>query len=105
MASGDPRSARPRVVVYTRRGCGLCATAERLARTEARRAELVLVDVDEDPDLQRRYHVRVPVVEVDGREVAETLVARGQVRAAVRAARRARRRGGDGGAWGPRHDR
>ena len=79
---------RPTVVVYTRRGCGLCATAEGLARDEARRADVHLVDVDTDPDLQRRYHVRVPVVEVDGVEVAETLVQPGQVRAAVRAARR-----------------
>lgn len=80
---------RPRVVVYTRRGCGLCATAERLARTEARRADVELVDVDTDPDLQRRYHVRVPVVTVDGVEVAEAQVAPGTIRQAVRAARRA----------------
>jgi glutaredoxin len=77
-----------RVVVYTRAGCGLCATAERLAATEAGRAELVLVDVDQDPDLQRAYNVRVPVVEVDGREVAEGQVVPGQVRRAVRAASR-----------------
>ena len=83
---------RPRVVVYTRQGCGLCATAERLVAHEARGADVARVDVDQDPQLQRRYHVRVPVVEVDGREVAETVVERGQVRAAVRAARRRGRR-------------
>lgn len=83
---------RPRVVVYTRQGCGLCATAERLVAHEARGADVERVDVDQDPQLQRRYHVRVPVVEVDGREVAETVVERGQVRAAVRAARRRGRR-------------
>lgn len=83
--------SRPVVTVYTRRGCGLCARAEDLARREARRARLELVDVDADDDLQRRYNVRVPVVEVDGVEVAELLVEPGAIRAAVRAARRARR--------------
>lgn len=88
---------RPRVVVYTRQGCGLCAAAEARVRVEARRADVELVDVDRDPVLQRRYHVRVPVVTVDGVEVAELQVAPGQVRRAVRAARRARRAGGGRG--------
>lgn len=83
---------RPVVTVYSRQGCGLCAAAEDLARREGRRAEVVVVDVDQDPDLQRRYHVRVPVVAVDGREVAEVVVEPGTVRAAVRTARRRRRR-------------
>lgn len=83
------RRHRPRVVVYTRQRCGLCATAEQQVRAEARHAEVELVDVDADPELQRRYHVRVPVVEVDGVEVGELQLAPGQVRAAVRAARRA----------------
>lgn len=76
-----------RVVVYTRQGCGLCATAERRVAAEAGRAEVELVDVDTDPELQRRYHVRVPVVEVDGVEVAEVQVDPGVVRRAIRAAR------------------
>lgn len=91
MTAPADQGRRPLVTVYTRAGCGLCATAETLARREARRARLVLVDVDEDPDLQRRYNIRVPVVEVDGREVAELVVEPGTVRAAVRAARRTRR--------------
>lgn len=89
------------VTVYTRAGCGLCATAEELVAREASRAEVVLVDIDGDPDLQRTYNVRVPVVAVDGVEVAEVVVHPGDVRAAVRAARRARRRSGRAGG-GPR---
>lgn len=98
-------SRRPVVTVYTRAGCGLCATAEDLVAREARRAEVVLVDVDADPDLQRAYNVRVPVVAVDGVEVAEVVVRPGEVRAAVQAARRARGRGhrrGPGSRGGPR---
>ena len=90
------RRHRPHVVVYTRRGCGLCRTAEERVAVEARRADVELVDVDADPELQRRYHVRVPVVAVDGVEVAEVQVEPGTVRRAVRAARR--RGGPDRGA-------
>ncbi len=85
---------RPHVVVYTRAGCGLCAAAEQRVASEARRARVELVDVDADPELQRRYHVRVPVVTVDGVEVAEAQVEPGTVRRAVRAARRAGRAAG-----------
>lgn len=60
------------VVVYSRRGCGLCARAEDLVRALAGPDDVVRVlDVDADPELHRRYTVRVPVVSVDGREVAE----------------------------------
>lgn len=78
---------RPAVVVYTRQGCGLCRTAEALAAAEARRAHLEFVDIDADDALQRRYHVRVPVVTVDGEEIAEGHVEPGTIRRAVRRAR------------------
>lgn len=80
------RRRRRTVTVYTRRGCGLCRRAEELVAREARRHDIELVDVDADPELQRRYHVRVPVVAVDGVEVAELVVEPGQVRAALRRA-------------------
>jgi glutaredoxin len=82
------RRRRPQVVVYTRARCGLCHRAEALVAREARRAEVRHVDVDRDPALVARYGVRVPVVEVDGSEVAELELAPGTVRRAVRAARR-----------------
>jgi glutaredoxin len=84
-------SGSPEVVVYTRARCGLCHRAEALVAREARRAEVRFVDVDTDDDLVSRFGVRVPVVVVDGVEVAELEVAPGQVRRSVRAARRARR--------------
>lgn len=82
------RRLRPEVVVYTRVGCGLCRRAEELAAREGARASVRHVDVDSDPALAQRYGVRVPVVCVDGVEVAELEVAPGQVRRAVRRARR-----------------
>lgn len=81
---------RSRVVVYTRQGCGLCRRAEELAAREARRHEVVHVDVDEDPELKDRYDVRVPVVEVDGVEIAELEVAPGEIRRGLRRVRRGR---------------
>jgi glutaredoxin len=84
------------VIVYTRAGCGLCRRAEALVAQEARRAEVQHVDVDTDETLVRRYGVRVPVITVDGVEVAELEVAPGTVRRAVRAARRAARAGATG---------
>lgn len=88
------RRSRPRVLVevYTRAGCGLCEKAERLVVAEARRADIRYVDIDADPELQRRYQVRVPVVAVDGDEVAEAHLPPGVVRRAVRRARRGRSR-------------
>ncbi len=83
---------RPEVVVYTRAGCGLCRRAEALVAAEARRVRRRTIDVDTDEALVRRYGVRVPVVVIDGVEVAELELAPGTVRRAVRTARRRARR-------------
>lgn len=80
-----------RVTVYTRQGCGLCRTAERLVAEEAADHAVELVDVDADDELQRRYNVRVPVVAIDGHEVLEGQVVPGDVRRELRAAGHGRR--------------
>jgi glutaredoxin len=61
------------VILYTRVGCHLCEDAEAvLRRLRAERPfELRLVDIDRDPELARRYGVRVPVVAVDGEDLFE----------------------------------
>lgn len=79
------------VVVYTRQACGLCRRAEDIVAQEARHESIRHVDVDSDPDLQARYNVRVPVVAVDGDEVAEGFVDPEAVTAAIRDARRRRK--------------
>lgn len=96
---GLPRRGRagsrghvPEVVVYGRERCGLCRRAEQLVAGEARGAIVRHVDVDTAEELLERYGVRVPVVVVDGVEVAELEVDAGVVRTAVRAAVRAARR-------------
>jgi glutaredoxin len=59
------------VTLYTRAGCHLCEEAERVLRAEqaATPFHLELVDIDGDPELARRYGVRVPVVAVDGQDL------------------------------------
>jgi glutaredoxin len=61
------------VILYTRLGCHLCEEAERVLRDEQAVTpfHLELVDIDRDPELVRRYGVRVPVVAVDGRDLFE----------------------------------
>ena len=57
-----------RVVVLTRQGCHLCD--ESIAQVAAVCAEsgeaYAVLDVDSDPELQRRYTEQVPVTFVDG---------------------------------------
>lgn len=77
-----------RVRLYTRDGCGLCRRAETLVAREARRAEVELIDIDDDDDLVQRFGVRVPVLEVEGVELAAYELGPGDVRRALRAARR-----------------
>ncbi len=55
--------------MVTRKDCHLCAEAAELLRGGG--VEVVLRDVDADPELFRLYDFRVPVVLLDGRVVAE----------------------------------
>lgn len=65
------------VTLYTRDGCHLCEAAEQVVREVATgRATIEIVDIDRDPALVERYTVRVPVVAVDGVEVAEFEITR-----------------------------
>ena len=59
----------PQWTVYTRADCSLCEhllqeLAELLGPVEA--AGVQVVDIDQDPDLQRRYGTRIPVLMADG---------------------------------------
>jgi len=82
---------RPLVTIYTRQRCGLCRQAEDVVdRVAGRRADIVVVDIDADPAITDHYTVRVPVVAIDGREVAEFQVDPRDLRRRLRAARRHR---------------
>jgi hypothetical protein len=64
------------VVLYGRKDCHLCDEALALLKElqTHRSFDLHVRDVDGDPDLLARYDWRVPVITVDGREVAEGVI-------------------------------
>jgi glutaredoxin len=57
------------IILYTRRGCHLCEAVEDLLPHHAPQARIV--EVGDDGDLEREYGLRVPVLIVDGRPIAE----------------------------------
>ena len=62
--------------MYSRRTCGLCDKARAVILTERERVPFRFeeITIDGDDELERRYGVRVPVVEVNGAEVFEIAV-------------------------------
>jgi hypothetical protein len=58
---------RHRVVVFTAPGCHLCGPAVDVVRAVCG-SDFELVDITTDSALERRYRVRIPVVEIDGVE-------------------------------------
>lgn len=62
-----------RLILYTRPRCHLCDRLEVLVRShlKALGATLEKRDVDDDPDWEERYGLRIPVVELDGRVILE----------------------------------
>lgn len=59
-----------RVTLYTRAGCHLCEQAEAVVAQVCAELgeEYDAVDIDADPQLQRRFTDEVPVTFVDGRQ-------------------------------------
>lgn len=76
-----------RVVLYTRPGCHLCQEARAVILAERARASFDYeeVDISTADDLELEYGIRIPVVEVDGRERFEIQVDPERFAALVRA--------------------
>lgn len=62
----------PRVTLYTKPGCHLCESVEQVIAAVARRhpLELVVRNILDDPADFGRYQHEIPVICVNGREVA-----------------------------------
>lgn len=86
----------PRITLLDRAGCHLCEQAATVIDQVAteRGVDWVRTDIDGDPDLLARHAERVPVVLVDGHEIAHWHVTAAQLRSALRRRRRPPR-GGD----------
>ncbi len=60
------------ITVYSRQDCHLCEQAISVARRVAGTTHTVqVIDIDADPAITDAYTVRVPVVAVDGDEIAQ----------------------------------
>lgn len=77
------------VVLYVGTDCHLCQIARHLLLALRRSIPFRLreVEIGSDPDLERRYLLEVPVIEVDGEVAAQAPVEIEAVRAAVVRAR------------------
>ncbi|HEV3474299.1 MAG TPA: glutaredoxin family protein [Actinomycetota bacterium] len=75
--------------MYSRTTCGLCDTARDtiLALRDEMAFGYEEVFVDGNQELERRYGLRVPVIEVDGEERFETQVDPSQLREVLAGAR------------------
>lgn len=61
------------VTVFVKGGCHLCDLVEdEIRSTAGLEVDLTVVDIDRDPDLQKRYWVRIPVVMVKGEVIFES---------------------------------
>jgi len=78
------------VRLYVGRDCHLCEIARR--QLESLRAELGFeleeVDITDDPELERRYRVLLPVVEADGERIGVFEVDEAELRARAQQSRR-----------------
>jgi hypothetical protein len=75
-----------RVVVFGRAGCHLCDDAQVVVGRvcEALREPWTKVSIDDDPALLTAYGELIPVVMVDGREVARYRITDAELRSALR---------------------
>ena len=77
-----------KVTLYTKAECGLCAEAEetliRVRKLIPFEAEFVYID--DDDELHERYGQRVPVVVVNGTEVASARVDEARLQAVLSSA-------------------
>lgn len=75
----------PRPTLYVRAGCHLCEDAGVLLDEMLGREGWDAIDIGTDDDLLVRYAHRIPVLVVDGREVAELRITRPDIEDALRA--------------------
>ncbi len=61
----------PTLTLYSRPECHLCELlTEQLVPVVGSRARIEIVDISEDPGLERRYGLRIPVLVADGAELS-----------------------------------
>jgi hypothetical protein len=75
----------PKWTVYTKAECSLCETMlGALAELVGAAAEVAVIDIDGDAQLERKYGQRVPVLMADGEFVCAYRLDEQRVRALIR---------------------
>ena len=77
-ADENDSALRGRVVLYAHPGCHLCEEVEGWLLEAG--IEWRSHDITTDPDLFERYKYRIPVIQVDGREVLPAPISRAGLR-------------------------
>ena len=81
-------TSKRRVMMYSRRRCGLCDEARAAILAERVRSaspfDFEELFIDGDDELERAHGLRVPVVEIDGVERFETFVDPSRLRRLLR---------------------
>ena len=74
------------VTLYTKPGCHLCDRAKEVIQRCQQRAEfgLTVVDISVNPELESRYGQDIPVILLDGVEIARHFVRERQLRELLR---------------------
>jgi glutaredoxin len=56
------------ITIYSRQGCHLCDDAQKTLESmrEELNFEIVVIDIDQDAELIKRYSDQVPVIHIDG---------------------------------------
>lgn len=77
---------RHHIVLYGKPGCHLCDEARALLDRLSRRYPMDVeeVDITRDPDLFRRYDIRIPVLLIDGRIEMDAPIGEDGLRRALR---------------------
>jgi glutaredoxin len=73
--------------LYSRPGCHLCeemkAVVERVLRSTHVDADVSEVDISKNADLEARYGLEIPVLEIDGRKIAKYRITDRDLRRAI----------------------
>ncbi len=86
--SNTPATGGPVVTLYSRSGCHLCEVAKLQLRALQRTFSFTLeeINIESDPELERRFLIEIPVVAVSGEVVTQESIDLAKVREAVIAA-------------------
>ncbi|HDX9590021.1 TPA: glutaredoxin family protein [Bacillus pseudomycoides] len=69
------------VILYTKEECGLCQKAKKLLQElqDEYVFDLKEINIYEDEQLLEKYHLMIPVVEIEGKEVEYGIIHKGVI--------------------------